>query len=488
MKQTLYSMLPVSAMVLTLQLTASALATAEAAKFTPAQLKEDLRIARHALEEGHPGLYRLTKKAEMDRAFDEAEKSLDHPMDFYEFYRVMALPVAAIKCGHTDVSIDPDVLKETECLPWLPFDVTVLEGRPYIFRDYAKAGTLAGREIQSINGVAASRIISTMLAAESQDGDIQTSRQRVIGQHFELNLIALLGLRAPYNVMLAGSGSGRPEKVQLAGLKHDEMVALSKRLYPQDQGRVPSKGLRFFDDGKIALLRYSFFGIDIDEARDFLKRSFEAIQSKRSKTLILDMRGNLGGEGEIGSLLFSYLVDQPFKYYDDLIMNKSSGTSYSFAKYTDKHRDLVVPPGLAELRADGKGHQTNDPLIGLQSPGQPGFKGPLYILINGRCFSSTAEFLTEIHFHHRATFIGEESAGAYYGNNSGDVERITLPNTRLGLFIPFISCYMSVGGTHDHDPAHGIIPDFPVKYTIADMLAGADKDLPLALELSRKSP
>src|SRR5262249_46135773 len=156
-----------------------------------------------------------------------------------------------------------------------------------------------------------------MLAAESQDGDIQTSRQRVIGQHFALNLIALLGFRAPYDVVVACSGSGKPEKVQLAGLKHDELVALSKRLYPQDQERVPSKDLRFFDCGKIALLRYSNFGIDLDEARDFLKRSFEAIQSKRSKTLILDMRGNLGGENEIGSLLYSYLVDQPFKYYDD---------------------------------------------------------------------------------------------------------------------------------------------------------------------------
>jgi C-terminal processing protease CtpA/Prc len=302
-----------------------------------------------------------------------------------------------------------------------------------------------------------------------------------------LNLIALLGLKAPYEVALAGCGSDKPENVQLAGLRHDVMVTMSKSLYPRDQDREPSKELQFLDDGKIACLRYSSFGIDIDEARVFMKRSFEEIQSKGSKTLILDMRGNLGGEGEIGSILFSYLVDQPFKYYDDLIVNKSSGMSYSFAKYTDKHRDLVVPPGLAELRADGKGHQTNDSLTTLQQPGKPGFKGTVYILINGRCFSSGAEFLTEVHFHHRATFIGEESAGAYYGNNSSEVERITLPNTKLGLFIPFVSGYMSVGGTHDHEPARGIIPDFPVKRTIADLLAGVDKDFELALELSRKS-
>jgi len=35
--------------------------------------------------------------------------------------------------------------------------------------------------------------------------------------------------------------------------------------------------------------------------------------------------------------------------------------------------------------------------------------------------------------------------------------------------------------------ARGVIPDFPVKRTIADLVAGVDKDLELALELSRKS-
>jgi hypothetical protein len=184
-------------------------------KFEPKQLREDFQIARQSLEEGHPGLYRYTKKAELDRIFDEAEKSLDHPMDFYEFYRVMALPIAAIKCGHTDVSLSPDVKSETERLPWLPFDVKILGSRAYVFRDYAKGGTLAGKEIQSINGVTVPCILSTMCAAASQDGDIQTSRQRVIGQHFGLNLIALLGLRAPYEVVLAGSGTNPRRRFRL---------------------------------------------------------------------------------------------------------------------------------------------------------------------------------------------------------------------------------------------------------------------------------
>jgi len=125
--------------------------------------------------------------------------------------------------------------------------------------------------------------------------------------------------------------------------------------------------------------------------------------------------------------------------------------------------------------------------LGLQQPSKPTFTGTVYVLMNGGCLSTTSEFLTEVHFHHRATFIGEESAGCYYGSTSGEVVRITLPNTKLGLYIPLISYYMAVGGSHEHMAARGVIPDFPVNRTIADLVAGADKDLNLALELSRRS-
>jgi hypothetical protein len=453
-------------------------------RFEPAQLREDFRIARQSLEEGHSGLYRYTNKAELDRIFDEAEESLDHPMDLDEFYRVMAPTIAAIKCGHTDLSMPADVEAELQRLRWLPFDVKVLDSKAYIFRDYAKGGMLAGREIQSINGVPTIHIISTMLAAESQDGDGHASRQRNIGGHFELNLITLLGLRAPYSVVLAGDGNKNVEQVQAAGLSHDDLNKMSKMLFPQDQPKKDFAELKFLDSGQIARLTYSSFGTSPEEGQKFMKRAFEDIQSKGSKALILDLRGNGGGEDELGKLLFSYLVDTPFKYYDDLIIN---GMNFSFSKYTDKHADLTVPAGVAERRADGRVHVIGHPNLGLQQPSKPTFTGPVYILIDGGCFSTTAEFLTEVHSHHRATFIGEESAGGYYGNTSGSVVRITLPNTKLGVFIPLMTYYVSVGGKHEHEAARGIIPDFLVKHTIADLEAGVDRDFELALELARKS-
>jgi C-terminal processing protease CtpA/Prc len=83
--------------------------------------------------------------------------------------------------------------------------------------------------------------------------------------------------------------------------------------------------LKFFEDGKIARITIHQFGGYADPEkkqgfRDFYKESFETIHTKGSKALIIDLRNNGGGEDELGQLLLSYLVDKPFKYYDDLVI------------------------------------------------------------------------------------------------------------------------------------------------------------------------
>src|SRR5215210_7293731 len=77
---------------------------------------------------------------------------------------------------------------------------------------------------------------------------------------------------------------------------------------------------------------------------------------------------------------------------------------------------------------------------------KPTFTGKVFILINGGSFSTTSEFLSQAHFHKRATFIGEESAGGYYGNSSGFMPVVTLPNTKLAVRVPLMTYYMAVSG------------------------------------------
>jgi hypothetical protein len=460
-------------------------------KLPKQQLLEDFQIARHALEEGHSGIYRYTSKPDMDRIFDTAARSLDRPMEVLEFLRVLAPAVAAIKCGHTSVS-SPEPLRRdmNNTLPLLPFQIRVLGRRAYIFRDLAdlanpesKGGALAGKEIRLINGVPVSRIVSTMLAAVPGDGDVESSRQFRISGGFNGYLFTLLGIKSPFDLVLAGAGK-KAHKVRVNGVTASKLQEALKTRYPQDQR--PNRGgeLKFYDDGRIAQIAIRQFGGFADPEtkqgfREFYKQSFEAIHEKGSTALIIDLRNNGGGEDELGQLLLSYLVDRPFKYYDDLVINSME---FSFSKYTGS--PIKVPPKSVEARADGKVHAVGHPNWGIKQPNQPTFAGKVYILINGGSFSTTSEFLSQAHFHRRATFIGEESAGGYYGNSSGIMPLVTLPNTKVGVRVPLMTYYMSVSGYKA--ASHGILPDHRVEYTIGDLLAGTDKEIAVALGLARK--
>jgi hypothetical protein len=457
--------------------------------FTREQIVEDFQIARRALEEGHSGIYRYTSKAKLDRAFDQAAKSLDRPMNAYEFFRVMAPVIALIKCGHTSVTLPADIRQEINTrAPLLPLQVKVLDQKPYVLRDFSSSDhKLAGMEIRSINGVPASKIITTLLAATSGDGDVESSRQiRISGWRFNGALVALLGLKNPYDVTLWNANAKREEKTRIEGIELPKLEETSKSQYPQDQPPARAGEMKYFDEGRIAMMNiYSFGGfVDAEKKkglREFYKESFEEIQAKGAKSLIIDLRNNGGGEDELGKLLLSYLIDQSFKYYDDLVINNDT---FSFMKYAGQP-DFKLPEKVAEKGKDGKYHAVGHPNWGINQPNKPTFTGKVYILINGGSFSTTSEFLSQAHFHKRATFIGEESAGGYYGNSSGFMPNVVLPNTRLAVRVPLMTYYMAVSGYKA--AGHGVVPDYRVEHRVEDLTAGKDRDLELALKLAREA-
>lgn len=449
--------------------------------FEPKQLQEDFQIARAALEEGHSGIYRYTKKAELDRRFEVALKSLNHPMDALAFYRVLLPAVASVRCGHTSALLSIDLKSDLEKALLLPLDVKVIEGRVFIFRDFAQGGRLAGRELQAINGVPVSNMLRTLIEATSGDGEIRTGRALQAGRKFKELVFTVMGMQGSFELELGPTSSAKREKVKVVGQPLPALRQVSEQQFPQDQRSKRFTALSFEDEGRIARLKVFRF-VDRDEDEDgasILKKTFEAIQAKGSKTLILDLRNNSGGEDELGKLLFSYLVEAPFQYYDDLIINRKE---FSFSKYTE--RDISIPDGRVEARPDGRFNLLGHPNSGIQPTSQPTFKGRVFALINGGCFSTTSELLTQLHDRQRATFIGEESGGGYFGNTSGNEAVLTLPHSKLRVAIPLMTYTLTVKGVHA--PARGVLPDHPIQPTIDDYLQGRDPELAKALALARK--
>ena len=458
---------------------AYALPSEPSAKFTPEQLKLDLKVLREALEEGHPGIYRFTTKTELDRVFRDAGKQLNHPLTALDLYRLLAPVVARLKCGHTSLLpsrvIDDNLADE----PLIPLEAAILNGKAYITRDFSAAGELEGTEIASINDIAIGRILAAMLAVAHGDGDSATAGPYQLSHRrgFARSLYLTAGQRSPFRTRYVRDG--RTAEAALAGLPLKVMRDVERSRY-EDRREHGNAAWRLEQGGSTGILTISSFSgnADVDTPLSvFFERVFTEIRDKRFSRLILDVRDNGGGEDKLGRILFSYLVDKPFRYYRDLIVNK---LSFNFFQYVPNREPLpadvtdMVKPG-----PNGKYHVVGHPNWGIQQPASPHFGGKVIVLMNGGSFSTTCEFLSMLHNRGGATFVGEETAGGYYGNTSGADAAVVLPNSRLILPVQLVGYYMAIDGTEQG--SHGIRPDYPVAYSIADILAGRDRAMELAL-------
>jgi uncharacterized protein (TIGR03435 family) len=440
-------------------------------RYTPAELRRDLRILRDALEEGHPGIYRFTPKPAMDRAFDRAAAQLTRPMTALEFYRLLAPVVALMKCGHTALRPSSGIQQRLEAEPLLPIEAAILGGKIYVARDLSEYTVLAGAEILSINGVDAPGILSSMLAVVHGDGDSPTAGPYRLSHNrgFARNLYLIAGLQSPFHLRYAVRGQTFEATVNglpLAAL-HD--------------GESPAGNASWsLVDASTGVLKIRAFAGNADDGAPMaalFERVFTEIQAKSVSRLILDVRDNGGGADELGRRLFAYLADQPFRYYRDLIVNK---LNFRFFQYVPARDPLPARAAdLLQRGPDGKFHMVTHPNWGIQQPAAPHYAGKLIVLMNGGSFSTTCEFLATLHHKGGATFIGQETGGGYYGNTSGASAALRLPNSKLTLPLPLVGYYLAIDGTEQG--SHGIRPDHPVEYSIQDVLAHRDREMEIAL-------
>lgn len=481
-----HSMLsPLLVPVLVSLLAASVRAETVAPLITPEALRADLRLARRVIEESHPGSYRYESPGELAAAFERAERSADRPMGAWSFYRLVATAVASIRCAHTSVSL-PETLQRDldQTLPLLPLAVRVLDRRVYVLRDLTgPTAALAGAEILSIAGISTAKLLDTLDAALPRDGDVATSNAwRLSGLRFGTHLARVLGLRSPYALELRDR-NGRAWRSTLGGRTRPALTDSLGSRYPQDVTPTRALDTDFLDGGTVARIALHRFS-EQDSAtlaalHQAVAAAFDSVRARGSRALILDLRGNGGGEDELGLALLSELVTRPFTYYDSLVINSRQ---FSFTRYIQSQDSL--PPGFAVPRPDGKLAGVGHPNLGTHEPAANPFDGPLFVLIDGRSLSTTGEFLSNLQARRKATFIGEECAAAYGGNTSGFQLVVRLPNSGLRLFVPQMAYYMAA---HALPLRRGIIPDVPVTPTIDDLLAGRDPAMARAVELAGRA-
>jgi hypothetical protein len=446
------------------------------------QLASDFKVFEIALKEAHPGLYRYNTPAHFESILAQTALKLDHQMTRQEFYQVL-LPVAVqIKCGHTKFHPDEN---------WsdnfyfgadrvFPLKLYIHGDKAWILDSYdSKIMAIKGAEVISINNLPMSGIISRLLPGFFSDGSNTTFKYIEMSRYFSAyyaNLIeASDSFKIKYRVGNDYTSVGVPSIPHSIIEQYEKVQSGST-----SPGEPYSLGIL---EGNTALLTISSFWMGTDRAfKRFLNNSFSKIHELGIENLIIDVRNNEGGNDIRGALLLSWLMSEKFRYYDRLQLTTNS--KYSFAQYAHLPKFYGILRHLIKKTDSGTYVWNHNPGLKMQKPKKDSYSGKVYILINGASFSVTSEFASVAHYLKRAVFVGEETGGGYYGDNSGTFVIVTLPNSRLNVGIPMLAYYTAVKNYSFTD--RGIIPDHEVIPSIGDILNKKDSVLSYTLHLIEK--
>jgi len=468
-------------------------------KFSVEQIQQDFKLMRHALEESHPGLYRYTSPDSIRWIFNQVEAKLDHPMTEIEFRRTVNPLFSYIRCGHTDIYASKGYVKyvKKNKPKEFPLGLYFVENKLRILQNRTDDSTLvAGTEVLTIDGLAASDIHAQMRQLVPSDGYNQTFKTTVVNGNFggfyrylygnkeTFEIVVQDSLGKKRNLTLSFNKPPKPSKKAPTPLKTPTNQA-PKTPAPTPKLMVKTNAkLRTLKksekDSTVAILDINTFSDD--RHRRFYRRAFKAIKAQNIKHLIIDVRANGGGQSSASINLMSYLLDSDYVVYDSataITLHPSYQHYYSHKLFRWSTRffwSKKLPDGRRSSRSAKKIHSPNRHLE---------FKGNVYLLTNGGSFSAAAIFPSMVQqYNPKAVVIGRETGGGRHGCNAFISPYLTLPHTRAKVRIPVFKLALHIPGP---DIGHGVQPNYPIEYRFEDVQKARDLDLQKAYELINTS-
>ncbi len=447
---------------------------------TSAQLRADLNVVKEALQTRHPEMYKYISREKFDSLYRFTYESLGKSMSVRDFYCTMSPLISSLRCGHTkwmsgnSESYYP--FYETELFPLSLF---FKDEKAFIISHYSGQEVPVLSEIVKINGEPMKDIIEFLLQQLSfADG------HSLQGKYYELNNFfpglysTFFGPWTRYDIEFLNS-TQKTESRLYDGVSKAIIDDFMKRSSAADKSPFTFSMI----DNKTGWMDidrfFSYHGEP--DFKKFLKKSFSELKNRNAQNLVIDLRGNEGGNEDLGIELYKYLALEPFRYYDKISVKKQGKEDFDEDKsFIFKCINLFVSRDKNTLpKSFQKGLKS-------QKPFNDAFRGKVFLLIDGQSFSVTTEFASRAKSDGRAVIIGQESAGGYALNTSGFFSVVTLPNSKIVLGVPLMGFNMSV--SPDRNPVdRGIVPDNVIEILPSDIVKSADPVRDFTIRLINKN-
>ncbi|MCP4568735.1 MAG: hypothetical protein GY841_14245, partial [FCB group bacterium] len=414
--------------------------------FTVEDLRDDFSEFREKLDGLHPAINTYDNKALFRQIFDSAFSSIDQGSTLIEFYMALRRIASRTNCGHTRTWLPRKYWgKILENENHFPFTLYFDGSEAFIRHSYIQdSQIIPGNQVISINGTPMTEIIHNFLDIIAADGLNLTYKYHNMNQ---LSFGLFPGYPVfpdTYEIAYLSRDGGGLQNSTITALSYADIRKVRDELSLDFEESAPAD-MHIIDSLQTAVIRIGeFIAWDDFNFDDFYKQCFESIRIDAIQNIIIDVRGNDGGEPYAATDLISYIIDSSYTYFNPHVY------------------------GYSDLKRPIKPHSDN-------------FQGNVFVLLDGGSFSTSGHFLSIIKHYNLGILIGEESGGSYRCN--GCNTELVLPNT--GIRVEYTRCvYSTVAKNMPKD--RGIIPDYEINLSITDIIESNDPAMNLALELIGK--
>jgi hypothetical protein len=352
---------------------------------------------------------------------------------------------ATFRDGHTGVSADyPPNLAALAKLGFPPFWLETENGR--FFVSAAVEPSLAGAELLNVNGKPAVDFFAPLCNRIPGETMPWKATRFVNQQAFFLTRTPLFGP--------PGSSIALQFRDPAGATKERTVTTLSAADYQkffQSQGASmmrkrdaePVTRVEFLENGRIAHLIFPHCSRE-DGERKRIDEIFTQIQERKSRALILDIRGNPGGISTIVDYLFTHVY-----------AGKFTGVSRTDLRFTSHIPDQVWKGEFPSPQPPMKSYNHKE----ISWPKPPNFfAGPVYLLIDNGVFSSGVWCTVLFRDYKAATIIGYETGGV--PQSFGNMHTFSLKNS--GIQCTVSDCIFYPPRPRPGDDQHGVLPDIPL--------------------------
>lgn len=333
---------------------------------------------------------------------------------------------------------------------YLPLSVKIAGGKIYVWEDYSDERKLnRGEEIISINEKNSDAILRQLYQTTPSDGNIITYASENIENGFPWMYYFYVEQCDEFRITCQGSDQSEKE-VSIKALIRSQQAENYRKYFPKKEAEEPYSH-KLFDlnyEDNTAYLKLKSFDYQIIKqykikSKRFYRNMFKGFQEKGIRNLVIDLRNNTGGRIEMAYDMIPFFLKQD---NGDNFLKKT-------ISWEGKERVYQIP-----------------------EKSKYAFKGQIYVLTNGRTYSTGSTLARYLREYGNAITIGQETGTRYEGFAAGSTQYIILPHTQIRIGIPRYHILLPAS-QKQKTTNQGLIPDYPISYTIQDIMAESDLEL-----------